>query len=130
MHEKLRKGIIKPLFLLVHENNFPSLISYRNKIFSASRMILKVSVFGSSESYLTYKHSFRLAGRLRPAMPVLKQGTRKKSVTTTTYDGQKITPLLVGAQFSFWSFFIDFELTSNFFVVQEQDSRQIVCFSG
>ena len=53
---------------------------------------------------------FRLAGR-RPAMPVLKQGTRKKSVTTTTtYDGQKITPLIVGAQFSFWSFFIDFGL--------------------
>ena len=49
---------------------------------------------------------------------------------TTTYDGQKITPLIVGAQFSFWSFFIDFELMSNFFVVQEKDSRQIVCFSG
>ena len=47
-----------------------------------------------------------------------------------TYDGQKITPLIVGAQFSFWSFFIDFELMSNFFVVQEKDSRQIVCFSG
>ena len=28
----------------------------------------------------------------------------------TTYDGQKITPLIVGAQFSFWSFFIDFGL--------------------
>ena len=50
--------------------------------------------------------------------------------TTTTDDGQKITPLIVGAQFSFWSFFIDFELMSNFFVVQEKNSRQIVCFSG
>ena len=48
----------------------------------------------------------------------------------TTYDGQKITPLIVGAQFSFWSFFIDFELMSIFFAAQEKGSRQIVCFSG
>ena len=54
----------------------------------------------------------------------------RRRTTTTTYDGQKITPLIVGAQFWFWSFFIDFELMSNFFVVQEKDSRQIVCFSG
>ena len=47
-------------------------------------------------------------------MQVLKQGTREKSVTTTTDDdGQKHTPLIVGAQFSFWSFFIDLELMSN-----------------
>ena len=34
-------------------------------------------------------------------------------------DGQKITPLIIGAQFSFWSFFIDFEFMSNFFVAQD-----------
>ena len=45
-------------------------------------------------------------------------------------DGQKHTPLIVGAQFSFWSFLIDFEFRSNFFVAQEKVSRQIVCFSG
>ena len=70
-----------------------------------------------------YATLFRLAGRLRPAMPVLKQGTRKKSVTTTYDDGQKHTPLIVGAQFSFWCFFIDFERMSNFFVAQEKGSR-------
>ena len=48
--------------------------------------------------------------------------------TTTTY--KNTPPSFVGAQCSFWSFFIDFELMSNFFVAQEKGSRQIVCFSG
>ena len=43
--------------------------------------------------------------------------------------GQKHPPLIVGAQFSFWSFFIDFELISHFFVTQEKDSQQIGGFS-
>ena len=69
------------------------------------------------------------AGR-RPAKPVLKQGTRKKSVTTT-YDGrtttdgrQKHTPPFMGAQFSFWSFFSRFGPMSDFFVSQKVFSRQ------
>ena len=67
---------------------------------------------------------FRLAGRLRSAMPVLKHGTRNKSVTTTTDDddGQKHTPLIVGAPFSFWSFFIDLELMSNLGSLKSQIS--------
>ena len=62
----------------------------------------------------TFWYLFRLAGRLRPAMPVLKQGTRKKSVTTTDDDARtKKHPLNRGRSISFWSFFIDFELKSN-----------------
>ena len=59
----------------------------------------------------------------------------KKSVTTT--DGRtdvqrrtKTPPLILGVQFSFWSFFIDFELISNFFVALEKGFRQVFCFSG
>ena len=46
----------------------------------------------------------------------------------TTYDGQKHTPLIMGAQFSFWSFFIDFELMSDFFVSQKNFSTNILLF--
>ena len=85
------------------------------------------SFFDNRLSYLKYQFweypsddFFRLASRLRPAMLVLKQGTRKKSVTTTTdvrrtYDGQKHTPLIVGAPFSFWSFFYRFWTHVKFF---------------
>ena len=53
----------------------------------------------------------------------------KNLARRTTYD-EKNTPLILGAQFSFWSIFIDFELMSNIFVAQKKASRQIVCFSG
>ena len=72
-------------------------------------------------------NSFRLAGRLRPAMPALKQGTRKN---LSPRRRTKTHPLIVGAPFSFWSFFIDFELMSNFFVAQEKGLHKLFAFQN
>ena len=44
-------------------------------------------------------------------------------------ESEKKKPCLtMGAQFSFWSFFIDFELMSDFFVSQKNFSTNILLF--
>ena len=62
--------------------------------------------------YFENQKIFRLADRLRPAIPFLKHGTQKKICHND--DGQKYTPLILCAQFSFFFFFIDFEFGPNF----------------
>eukprot|EP00493_Phyllostaurus_siculus_P002324 UN02336 len=63
------------------------------------------------------------AGR-RPAKPVLKQGTRKKSVITTTYDDKKTPPPLHERSIFILVLFSRFGPMSDFFVSQKVFSRQ------
>ena len=77
---------------------------------------------GQQDSVDLYFSGF--AGR-RPAKPVLKQGTRKKSVTTTTDDGRtKTPPPIHGRSIFILVLFSRFGPMSDFFVSQKVFSRQ------